>query len=244
MTAAHHPAVHQRSAVRRPLRIAGVCAAFTLIELLVVVCIIAVLMSLLMTVVGSVRNSARQVQCASNLRQIGVLVLSHLVDEKRLPPPVASCNWPFGNLTYNGGWGSTPTAAAAMFVDGWIESPRVFYCPQASTVTEWWWNMENPSTTAQQQTPSNFWYCYIGYAWWANYQRGDVPGIARNRWSPADSVLASDLSFPAHSYMGGNHVTDSGECRGGNTLTMDGRVSWKRFSDMTWRMNYYMDFYF
>ncbi len=237
-----HAAPVEWSAARPRTSVAA--GAFTLIELLVAISIIAVLATLLIAVVGSVRSSAKQVQCASNLRQIGVLVLSHLADEKRLPPPVAACNWPFGNLTANGGWGSTPTAAAAMFIDGWIDTPRVFYCPQASMVTEWWWNLENPSKTAQNQTPSDFWYCYIGYCWWANYQRGDVPGIARNRWSSADSVIASDLSFPAASYVGGNHVAENGECRGGNTLSMDGHVAWKRFADMSWKMNYYMDFYF
>jgi prepilin-type N-terminal cleavage/methylation domain-containing protein len=46
--------------------------AFTLVEVLVVIGIIALLVALLLPSVGRVHQSARQLQCLSNLRQIGV----------------------------------------------------------------------------------------------------------------------------------------------------------------------------
>jgi len=54
--------------------------AFTLIELLVVISIISVLMGVLMPVLGRVREQARTVACASNLRQWGVIINMYTQD--------------------------------------------------------------------------------------------------------------------------------------------------------------------
>ena len=61
--------------------------AFTLVELLVVIGIIAVLIGILLPVMGRAREQARRAQCLSNLRQIGMAILSYAQEKKSLPGP-------------------------------------------------------------------------------------------------------------------------------------------------------------
>jgi len=64
----------------RPISARG----FTLVELLVVIGIIAILSSLLIPAISSMRATSRQTQCAHNLSQIGKAVISANTDGKKL----------------------------------------------------------------------------------------------------------------------------------------------------------------
>jgi len=61
--------------------------AFTLVEMLVVILLIAVLVAILLPALARAREAARQVTCASSLRQFGIAFTNYATQNGGIMPP-------------------------------------------------------------------------------------------------------------------------------------------------------------
>lgn len=108
--------------------------AFTLIELLVVIAVIAILAALLFPVFAKAREKARQSQCISNLKQIGLAINMYAQDNDDVLPNLTG--GPQGN-GMTGGWIYYQTFSGAFDVTkgsiySYVKNKDVYVCPDDS----------------------------------------------------------------------------------------------------------------
>jgi len=132
---------------------------FTLIELLVVIAIIAILAAMLFPVFARARESARKIQCLSNVKNVAMAIQMYLTDYDRMPP---SEHRPEIQSFYESLGGCPPNVQGAknnpylkwqVILDEYIKNRDIWRCPSAKYVRsiailnplggDWWKRVED-----------------------------------------------------------------------------------------------------
>lgn len=143
-----------------------ITVGFTLIELLVVISIIAILVALLLPALSRARESANQVRCKANLRQVGTAANAFANDydggfpERHAYGYVFSFDAPVGTDARTQFMG-VGRVLSEDYIRGW--DGRVFYCPSMPT------NFQGDYESGTYGWKQNFPHYSVANGIWMNY---------------------------------------------------------------------------
>jgi prepilin-type N-terminal cleavage/methylation domain-containing protein/prepilin-type processing-associated H-X9-DG protein len=148
-------------------------AGFTLVELLVVIGIIAVLISILLPTLRSVRRQANLVQCSSNMKQLATAMIMYIQDNKG-KFPAAEFSTIAGHYPYGWGW------ANELVAQNYIKAPSLSV-------------YQTPGQTVKRYNRNNVFRCPEGIDEDSGFSgaAGDYPTDAKNNAAKVANDTAS-----------------------------------------------------
>lgn len=227
---------------------------FSLIELLVVISIVALLVAILLPALSNAREQAYRIQCASNLRQMGISLMLYDNDHDVFP----SAKWNVPTFIQDG---------FTNFRDDYNVVADLAYCPSANNfgggnTRDWWMDKYWTNSAGSgrmayyymtgQGTRSVKWNGWLTSSFPSGPEGYFAPMSSKNEYNflsssltpgwypapPSKSYMIRDLAYISatpgvipdpHNYVpsqSASHIGANGVAQGGNTLFLDSHVAW------------------
>lgn len=221
---------------------------FTLVELLVVIGIIAILIAMLLPALNKARESAKTVACASNMRQIGLL-LTMYASEFQGTYPLAKRQVPADGYPY---WltelqdaGLTTSSGVVSYTPGntnlTAAAQAKLYCPS---------NIEQSVVVGGMK--------FFGFSYAMPLTGGDPRGIGGNNWGnplvytrvsqvrhAAQTIALLESRHGSYACLGNWEVTNYAyfdiHSGGSNVLFVDGHVEYRLYDKNKPWLNWHRD---